>query len=206
MSRSISGGAPAAATESRGAAARRRRGRLIALGILAACAAPFLAAVVAYRFFPPAGRVNYGELLEAKPLPAARLARLDGAPFSLAELRGKWVLLQADGADCGAACRAKLFSMRQARLAQGQNMDRVERVWLLLDDGVPPAEIARLYDGVAVVHGGAALSAALPGADARDRIFLIDPLGLLILRFPANADPKGIIGDLQRLLKYSSVG
>ncbi len=170
------------------------------------CATPFLAAVVAYRFFPPAGRVNYGELLEAKPLPAAQLARLDGTPFSLAELRGKWVLLQADRADCDAPCRAKLFNMRQARLAQGQNMDRVERVWLLLDEGRPPAEIAHLCDGVVIARGAAALTAALPAADVRDPIFLIDPLGLLILKFPAHADPRGMIKDLERLLRYSSVG
>ena len=166
----------------------------------------FLAALIAYRYFPPAGRVNYGELLDPRPLPSVALARLDGTPFALAELKGKWVLLQVDRAACGADCQAKLFDMRQARLAQGQDMARVERVWLLTDNGAPPAEIARLYDGVAVVRGGAALAAALPAADVRDHVFLVDPLGLLILRFPANADPRGMIKDLQRLLRYSSVG
>jgi len=197
---------PAGAAESRDAAARRRRGRLVVLGILLVCAAPLIAAVVAYYVLPPTGRVNYGELLEVSRLPAAPLVRLDGRPFSLAELKGKWVMLQADRAECGPACQAKLFTMRQTRLAQGKNMDRVDRVWLLLDDGEPPPELDGLYQGTTIVRGGAALVASLPAADARDHIFLIDPLGLLMIRFPKAADPKRMIKDLERLLRYSGVG
>src|SRR5215470_6407151 len=106
MWRSTSSGAPAAAEAQ--IAAQRWRGRLIALGILVMCAMPVLAAVVAYYFLPPAGRVNYGELLEPTRLPPTRLTRLDGRPFSLGDLNGKWVMLQADTADCAAGCQAKL--------------------------------------------------------------------------------------------------
>jgi hypothetical protein len=96
--------------------------------------------------------------------------------------------------------------MRQVRLAQGKNMDRVERVWLLLDAGPPPQEIARLYDGAVIARATPELLAALPAADVRDHIYLLDPRGNLILRFPKHADPKRMIKDLERLLKYSSIG
>lgn len=187
--------------------AARRRGRLILLAIFAVCAAPLVVAFLAYQFFPPTGRVNYGELIEPpKPLPSARLARLDGQPFALDELKGKWILLQVDRADCAADCQVKLFNMRQVRLAQGQNADRIERVWLLLDRGRPSPELARLYEGAIIVYGGATLADALPASSARDHVFVVDPLGLVMLRFPRDADPKRMIKDLERLLKYSGIG
>ena len=187
-------------------AARQRRGRLIALAILAVCAFPLAAAYVAYFLFPPSGRTNYGELVEPKQLPPVRLARLDGRPFGLDDLKGRWVMLQVDTPDCGPPCQAKLFNMRQSRLAQGDNADRVERVWLLAGSGAPPPELARLYEGAVVARAAPELVAALPGAEPRDHIYLIDPRGNVILRFPRDADPKRMIRDLQRLLKYSSIG
>ena len=204
MSSSTSGGARATPPDAR--AAVQRRGRLIAATIIVVCALPLGAALVAYYFFPPAGRINYGELLEPTPLPGVATARLDGRPFSLAELKGKWVMLQVDAAPCAAACQAKLFNMRQVRLAQGQNMERVERVWLLLDAGQPPADLARLYEGAVIARAAPELLARLPAADVRSHIYLIDPRGNLMLRFPANADPKRMIKDLGRLLKYSGIG
>jgi cytochrome oxidase Cu insertion factor (SCO1/SenC/PrrC family) len=135
-----------------------------------------------------------------------RLERLDGRAFALAELSGKWVMLHVDAADCGQPCRAKLFNMRQSRLAQGDNADRIERVWLVAGSGAPGPELARLYEGAVVVRAAPELVAALPAAEARDHVYLIDPRGNLMLRFPKDADPKRMIKDLQRLLKYSSIG
>jgi cytochrome oxidase Cu insertion factor (SCO1/SenC/PrrC family) len=187
-------------------AVRQRRGRLIALAILAVCAFPLAAAYVAYFLFPPAGRTNYGELVEPRALPPVRLARHDGRPFALDDLKGRWVMLQVDTPDCGPPCQAKLFNMRQSRLAQGDNADRVERVWLLAGSGAPPPELARLFAGAVVARAAPELVAALPGAEPRDHIYLIDPRGNVMLRFPRDADPKRMIKDLQRLLKYSSIG
>ena len=174
--------------------------------IFAVCAIPLTAALVAYFFWPPSGRTNYGELIDPRPLPAVPLTLLDGGSFSLADLKGKWVMIQADETSCGAPCQAKLFRMRQVRLAQGRNMDRIERVWLLLDPGRPSPEIAGLYEGAIVARAAPALLAALPAADARDRIYLVDPRGNLMLRFPKDADPRRMIKDLERLLRYSGIG
>ena len=174
--------------------------------IFAVCAMPLVAALVAYHLFPPAGRTNYGELVEPRPLPRTALQRLDGPPFTLAELQGKWVLLQVDDAACGPSCQEKLFLMRQVRLAQGKNMDRVERVWLLLDAGRPAPEVAPLHDGAVVARAAPELVAGLPATDVRDHVYLLDPRGNVMLRFPKHADPKRMIKDLERLLKYSGIG
>lgn len=201
MSSSTSSGAPQAPETG-----RPRRGRLVVLAVFAVCAFPLGAALVAYFFLPPSGRTNYGELVEPKPLPAVRLERVDGGTFALDDLKGKWVLLHVDAAGCGQPCQAKLFNMRQSRLAQGDNAERLERVWLVAGGGAPPAELARLYEGAVVARAAPELVAALPGTEPRDHVYLLDPRGNLVLRFPKDADPKRIIKDLQRLLKYSGIG
>jgi len=200
MSSSTPSDAPAAPE------AARRRGRLIAAAIFAVCAFPLAAALIAYFAFPPAGRTNYGELVAPQALPPVQLERLDGRGFALADLKGRWVMLQVDAAECGQPCQEKLFNMRQSRLAQGDNAGRIERVWLVAGDRAPPAGLARLYEGVVLARTAPELLAALPGAEVRDHIYLIDPLGNLMLRFPQHADPKRMIKDLQRLLKYSGTG
>jgi hypothetical protein len=185
----------------------RRRARVVVGAIALICALPIVAALIAYFVFPPAGRVNYGELLPPEPLPAVQLVQRDGRPFALGDLRGKWVMLQADRAHCPAACETKLFNMRQTRLAQGREMERIERVWLLLDEGQPAPAIARLYEGAVLVRDpNRMFTRSLPAAEVRDHIYLIDPLGNLMLRFPRDADPQRMIKDLARLLKTSRIG
>lgn len=188
--------------------ALRRRGRLNAFFILLVCAAPTIAAYLAYYVWQPQGRVNYGELIEPRAVPAATLAALDGRPFAFSDLEGKWVLVHFDDAACVEPCPQKLFNMRQARAAQGREMDRIERLWVVLDDGVPAPAVARLTEDVRIVRGrGANLMEAFPAPESvRDHVFLVDPLGNLMLRFPRDADPRKMMKDLQRLLKVSRIG
>lgn len=184
---------------------RSRRQLLLLFGIFAA---PMVAAYVAYFFLVPEGRLNYGELLEPRPVPEAELRGFDGKPASLAALRGKWVLVQWDGGGCDTGCRDKLYSMRQIRLAQGKDMDRIERAWLV-DDGVAPAaETVVEYLGTRVLNArSSGLERTFPAAQSvRDHVYLVDPLGNLMLRFPKNADPRRMVKDLTRLLKVSRIG
>lgn len=176
--------------------------------MFAVAVAPFVLAWLAYLFWQPDRFMNHGDLIEPRQLPSAPLALRDGRPFRLAEHRGKWVLIHPDSGDCTESCRKQLYYMRQVRLALGADRDRVERVWLLTDDRQPPAEIAALYDGVDVVRAaGSTLVSALPAdRDPSDHVYLVDPLGNLMLRFPRNPDPKRMIKDLQRLLKVSRTG
>lgn len=185
----------------------RRRGGLILLAMFAVTVGPFVLAYLAYQFWQPAGRVNYGELLEPRTLPSAPLVQVDGKPFRLADLKGKWLMIHADGGACGESCRKQLYFMRQVRLAQGKNRDRIERIWLVTDDVRPAAGMAPLVDGVWVVRaGGAPIVAALPAASVSDHVYVVDPLGNLMMRFPRDPDPVRMIKDFQRLLQVSRIG
>jgi hypothetical protein len=159
-----------------------------------ACASPFLLAWLAYEMRWTGGGQsgNYGELVPPRVLAGP-----------LAPLKGKWVLVTADAAACGAACERKLYVVRQSRRAQGKEMERIERLWLLLDEGKPRAELVAAIEGTHIVRD-ASLARTLPGGG--DGIYLVDPVGNLMMRFPAEADPARLIKDLQRLLKYSRIG
>jgi len=191
-----------------GAAEERRRGRRIAFAILALCAAPTLAAWLAYVVWQPRSRLNYGELIEARAISDPELKRLDGSPFRLSQLRGRWVLLQIDSGDCAEGCGKKLLYMRQARLAQGKDAERIERMWLLADAAPPDAALLRDHEGLHVARApDRPFLAEFPAARSpSDHIYLLDPLGNLMLRFPSDPDAQGMAKDLARLLRTSRVG
>lgn len=176
--------------------------------VVLVCVLPVVASYLVFYVWRPAGSTNYGELLEVRPLPDVPLRALDARPFALSELRGKWVMLAVDSGACDAPCREKLFKIRQIRLMQGKDMDRIERVWLV-SDGVPPdPELVRLHQGARLLDAsGLDLRALLPTQDRpRDYIYVIDPLGNLMMRYPRDADPNGMKKDFIRLLKVSRVG
>ena len=152
--------------------------------------------------------MNYGELISPLSLPAESLAGADGRPLRLQAFLGRWIMLQVDRAECDEYCEKKIYHMRQVRLTQGKEMGRVERVWLISDDAALREALLRNYPGMHVARAaGSALIARLPASrDVRDHIYLVDPLGKVMLRYPRDPDPSRMKKDLERLLKVSQVG
>jgi len=197
---------------------RRRRQRIKLLLILLVCAAPVIASCLAYYVVPPAGRTNYGDLIEPqRPLPALTL-RLDGdgdgggggERFDVGTLRGQWLMVQIDSGACDPACRDKLLMMRQQRTMTGKDRDRIERVWLITDAAPVAAETAREYEGTLMLRADRAeLDRLFPpaaGGRVEDHIFLVDPVGNLMMRLPRDADANKVKRDIAKLLKASRVG
>jgi cytochrome oxidase Cu insertion factor (SCO1/SenC/PrrC family) len=174
----------------------------------ALCVAPVLASYFAYYVAPPSRHTNYGELMDAPPLPNARLRLVDGTAFEMSQLRGKWVLLTVDSAQCSEACQRKLLTLRQLRLTQGKDMERIERAWLIRDDAAVANNIADDYRGTWLVRAAASeLLKRLPAeAPLAEYIYVIDPLGNVVLRYERDAEPGRMIKDLTRLLKTSRIG
>jgi hypothetical protein len=160
------------------------------LWVAAVCVAPLVLGTAAYLLgWSPGAPSNYGELVPPRMTP-------------LNELRGKWVLVTFDAGACDAYCERKLYVMRQVRRAQGKDMDRIERLWVLTDAGKPRADVLAASEGTRVSRNG---NYGFPGNPA-DHIYLVDPLGNLMMRFPRDPDPSRMIKDLQRLMKYSRFG
>jgi cytochrome oxidase Cu insertion factor (SCO1/SenC/PrrC family) len=182
---------------------KQRNGRRQMLLIAFLCAAPIIAAFLAYYFWQPHKQTNYGDLLPVRQLPEGRLELLEGKPLRLAALKGKWIMVSIDSGDCKAACADKLLIMRQLRLMQGADMDRIERVFLITDELPLTTLLIREFDGthMARVHERK-FTDAFPATDSPEKhIYLVDPYGNLMLRFPVNPDPARMNADLQRLLK-----
>jgi len=199
-----------------GDARRTRMGRLKMLAVLAVCAAPVVASYFTYYVVRPEGRRNYGDLIDPqRPLPALTARSLDGTAVPLPSLRGQWLLLSVASGACDAACEKHLYLQRQLREGLGKEKDRVDWVWLVAD-GVPvrPSLLPAVAQATVLRVDAAQLGqwlAAAPGQQLPDHLYLVDPLGNWMMRFPVlnageldTAAAKDIKRDLERVLRASA--
>jgi hypothetical protein len=191
---------------------RTTRGRWTMFAVLAVCAAPVIASYFAYYVVRPEGRRNYGELIEPqRPLPAAAARTLDGQPVPLPALQGQWLLLSVASGSCDATCEKHLYLQRQLREALGKDKDRVDRVWLIPDAAPVREALEPALKQATVLRVDPAVVAQWlqPAAGKRleDHLYVIDPRGHWMMRFPAGQDlstaPK-IRRDLERLMRGSA--
>jgi hypothetical protein len=176
---------------------------LILLGAISL--APFVGSALLYYFWKPQTFTNHGELIDVVPMAGTTIAARQGEPFRIDDLRGKWVFLMTDSGRCDDYCQSKLYVMRQIRLTQGKYQERIERVWLIPDGARPSPGIAAEYRGTrTILSANDDFLARLPApGSARDHIYLIDPFGNLMMRFPRNVDPQRMKKDIGKLMNIS---
>jgi hypothetical protein len=149
----------------------------------------------------PVNQTNHGELYTpARPLPE-----------SPAPLREKWTLVYAGEGRCDEDCRRTLVFLRQTRLSLNNEMTRVGRVFLATGECCDRAYLDEQHPGLTVIDAAtdpklAALVDALPAADRANSIFIVDPLGNLVMRYDSRENPRGLLTDLKKLLKLSHIG
>ena len=183
------------------------------LVVLAVCAAPVIASYFTYFVIRPDGRNNYSELIvPSRELPAALpLKDLAGQPVPAASLRGQWLLVVVSDAACNAVCEKYLYLQRQLRETLGREKERVDKLWLITDAGVPrPAVLQAIEQNAPATVlrvPRAALSAWLvpsAGQTLEAQLYLVDPMGQWMMRTPVDPDPAKLKRDLERLLRASS--
>ncbi|MES2980120.1 MAG: hypothetical protein V4731_16990 [Pseudomonadota bacterium] len=188
-----------------------RAGRWKMLLILLVCAAPVIASYFTYYVVRPEGRRNFGELIEPqRPLPPSAAVTLDGQSRPLASLKGQWLLVSVSGGGCDAACQQHLYFQRQLRESLGKEKDRIDWVWLVNDQApVSPALTPALKDATVLRAPPQELASWLAPADGKkfsDHLYVVDPLGNWMMRFPAGMDAAGAARakrDIERLLRAS---
>lgn len=187
-------------------------GRWKMLAILMVCAAPVIASYFTYYVIRPEGQPTFGMLIDPqRPLPAISTQTLDGRAGELTALKGQWLLLSVAGGACADRCEKNLYFQRQLREVLGKEKDRLDRVWLVNDGAaVRDALLPALASSTVLRVAPAALAQWLePGAGRRlqDHLYLVDPLGNWMMRFPADIDTAAAAKakrDLERLLRASS--
>lgn len=193
-------------------AAETRSGRWKMLAVLLVCASPVVASYFTYYVIRPEGRRNFGELINPqRPLPSIATRSLEGKPGQLTALKDQWLLLSVAGGSCDVHCEQNLYFQRQLRESLGREKDRLDRVWLINDDAPVRAALQPGLDSFTALRvAPAALAQWLEpaaGQHLQDHIYLVDPLGNLMMRFPADMDASAAAKakrDLERLLRASS--
>lgn len=163
----------------------------------------------------PSATGNHGELIQpARFIEDRTMQSIAAKPVKFSELHGKWTMVYFDTAACPEACMKQLYLMRQTHIAQGKDQDRVQRIFILTDAKAVDTLQAKLtdYPEMLVWSGEKPVLAKLTqefGIDAQEtagqgNIYLLDPMGNLMMRYSPGIDPAGMRKDLVRLLKYSS--
>lgn len=194
-------------------ARRTTMGRVKMMLILLVCAAPVIASYFTYFVIRPEGRTNYGELIDPqRPLPESLVfSDLQGQPMPAASLRGQWLLVVVSGGACDAECEKRLWLQRQLRETLGREKDRLDKVWLIVDDqpvrpetlqairtAAPPTVLRVRRDALEKWLQPAA------GRALEQHFYVVDPLGNWMMRAPGDPEPAKLKRDLEKLLRASS--
>jgi hypothetical protein len=183
---------------------RDRRQRRLLVGVALMFFAPLAVSFYLYygHAWHPRGHVNNGELIQPpRPLPESALP----APYTL---RRKWTMLYVQRGPCDQLCLRRLYDTRQVRTALDRDMDRVQRVLIADADCCDLQKLHDMHPDLIMVHAdpkALPLLALLPGANSQ-RVYLVDPLGNAMMFYEADAKAKGMLEDLQRLLRLSQIG
>ena len=164
----------------------------------------------------PSGDASKGDLIDpARPLAALALTTADGTQTQPDFLRGKWSMVYVGDGLCDDRCRKALYLTRQSRIALNKDMDRVQRVFLVtgrccdrsfLAQEHPDLVVARVDDDAsAALLGPFPTYGGVPLADA-GRIFIVDPLGNLLMSYAPTAPDKALLTDMKKLLRLSHIG
>lgn len=192
----------------------RNRNRIYLLILIGIFLLPSTLAWLLVDKWRPAASINRGELLNpATPVAHFLLHQPGGKEIDASYLRGRWTLAYLD-APCAESCKQALYKIRQIHLALNKDIPRAQTLFIMTaapEPALPPwlrQEHPQLTYGVADAQTVDFFAQAFPGEPATpgQRIYLIDPLGNLFMRYRSDVNPKDIMNDLQRVLRYSTIG
>jgi hypothetical protein len=189
------------------------------IAVLLVSLAPVVFALLAY-YVPslglrPGTRTHYGQLIDPqRPIPGDLALRdAQGRPYDLNQLKGQWLLISAGPGACPESCVRGLFVLRNSHASQGKAVDRLERVWFITDDAPAAPVVEEAYAGTHVLRADPARladwlapGAADPAAELARGLWIVDPLGHLMMRFPDAQQPEAVRDDIRALLKNSRIG
>jgi hypothetical protein len=190
---------------------RRVSGRLKMLVVALVCAAPVVASYITYYVVRPETRRSFGELIEPqRPIPPINARTLEGKTVALPALQGQWLLVSVASGACDVRCENYLYLQRQLRESLGKDKDRLDWVWLVNDDVPVRPELRAAVAPATVLRVDATQLAQwlqpVQGHAADEHLYVVDPLGHWMMRFPAGVDRSSankVKRDLDRLMRAS---
>ena len=191
---------------------RKTRGRWRMVMVMLVCAAPVIASYFTYYVVRPEGRRNFGQLINPqRTLPDQAVIDLSGQTSNLRALKGQWLLVSVAGGACDEACGKHLYLQRQIRESLGKEKDRLDRVWLINDEQPVADKLRPALVGATVLRVPAdkltAWLAPAGGQQLPDHLYLVDPMGNWMMRFPPQLDlamAANAKRDIERVLRASA--
>jgi len=186
---------------------KKKTDKITLILIILLLGSPVLISTTFYFMGYRPGSMNYGDLLEVQKLKGDGINQIDNTIFRMKDLHGKWAMVIIDSGECNEACQLKLYYMRQARIIQHTEKDRVERLWLIDDNKTVSDELLEEYKGTLFIKAkDSELVKAIETEEVhRKHIYLVDFMGNLMMRFPEEVDPKKMSEDIKRLLHVSQL-
>ncbi len=184
-----------------------RAGRLKLLGLFAIAGVPLVLAMVMYfgQILVPVERTNHGELI----LPALDAGPLVGLDDSLST-SAPWTLLTWGEGACDAQCRESLYIIRQVNLALGRDASRVRHMLVVPEGAGGQTESLALedYPQLQVRYVERSVLEAVFGERGHENyaIYVVDPLGNLMLRYQPGQRGNDVLEDMKKLLRISKIG
>jgi len=205
------------------APATLNKSRMTIILVFLTCALPIVAAFYLYFFNKPDGTNNYGTILDPQVDVSTEVFKnINGDDFTMKQVADKWVLIQAISSDCDQVCQNTMYFQRQARASKGKEQGRIERVVFVTDDGPLETLLLRQFPDVHFVRASESqlknwlpLEQGIVGSKGsadigtvRDHVFMADPLGHVMMRFPPNNTLQfdKFRKDVSRLLWASNIG
>ena len=199
----------------------KTRSRLTLFILVGIFIAPILGAYIVHKYkaLQPTGSKSFGAIVTpARPLPEFNLKTIDGKVFDLESIRRKWSYVYIIKSECGDACQLNLLKMRNARLAQGAEAQRV-RYYLVFakrpEQQSSIDEIVKVHPKLTILHGSESelktffesfKDAETDKVPTAQRVYMIDPIGNYMMYYSDGFESIGIMEDLKHLLKWSQIG
>ena len=161
---------------------------------------------------PPVKITDAGLSLPPRTSPAAATTGASVArklsPLPAGYFGGHWTLVYIGTGGCHADCKAAMYAMRQARLATGEHMRKVQRLYVVTPAQMPGSDFQSNWPGVTVAIAAGKAGTAFLRQFTKIRpaggIYIVDPNGLLMMTFSKRANPDGLVKDVRHLLEVNS--
>lgn len=165
--------------------------------------------------FLPGGRSNQGELIQpVRPLPDQLYTTINGDSLSRAQFEGYWTLLFSAGANCDEPCQQRIYDMRQIRKAMAEHHGTIQRMVVIDRSGADQKlrNYLQQYQGTTVLVGDHTSlqplrqQLAVENGSSVDRLYLVDPMGNLMMQYTLEQPSSAVLSDLELLLKVNRWG
>jgi hypothetical protein len=176
-----------------------RRNRMMLVGLFAIAIVPLLGAYWLYessRSSKPWGSTNRGELLD--PIVSVADLKLSAHDGKASMISGQWWLVVVESDGCARECQTAVHQLHQLHILLGRDASRVRRGLVALGDMPLDEAVRSSYPEVVLFDA--------PSDALRPGVYIVDPLGNVVLRYDYRDADKPVLEDMKQLLKVSHIG